>query len=90
MPFRLFAWRLFAAKRRNGTIQPPYIGKKNRSKQNSAIPDKTAPTDQGLHHIPLYLLLLNALLHCKPNCSIFRTITVIVSGLPIFRILGNY
>ena len=30
-------------------------------------------SDHGLHYLPLHLHLLDALLHCKPNCSIIRT-----------------
>ena len=30
-------------------------------------------SDQGLHYLPLHLHLLDALLHCEPNCSIIQT-----------------
>ena len=31
---------------------------------NSANPDQTAPSDQGLHCLPVHLHLLDALVHC--------------------------
>ena len=31
----------------------------------------------------------NPLRHCKISCFIFTTIMIIISGVPIFRVLGN-
>ena len=42
-------------------------------------------SDQGLLCLLFCWHLLNTILHCK-NCSNCRTIMVIISGVPIFRI----
>ena len=43
-------------------------------------------SDQGLLCLLFCLHLLNTIMHCKSNCSNCRTIMVIISGVPIFRI----
>ena len=43
-------------------------------------------SDQGLLCLLFCLHLLNTILHCNYNCSNCRTIMVIISGVPVFRI----
>ena len=56
---------------------------------NSVDSDQTALKEQSgqdLHCLSFFLLLLEALLHCKIKLFYIRTTTVAGLGVPIFRV----
>ena len=73
----------FQAYRKNSKYWDICVWAKSADSDQTALKEQS---DQDLHCLPFFLLLLEALLHCKIKLFYLRITTVASLGVPIFRV----